>query len=643
MTQISLGRESYGKPPAAYLDFIDEMRNYAVERGLSWDIDVESDGRILRTNDWDLRKLNGSHGAYGAGCFTFAVEVETRDRLLAYGVPAALLPLDERLAEASQEFIKAVLVYRCSSGNSLGTAQASAKACRRLLSSTQRPPWALREEDFAQLIAAHTWTDKAQRDVLSIAKILDERLMSENCPVKPQLTRGRPPELAKSLDERNRGDRLPERDALLELSRIVFQEEPLHHNDRVWFCAVRLMMLTGLRLNEICMLPFDCLDWQEHIDVVTRKSASEVGGVGKSLRLRYFAEKHSDGRPDLLVEAFQCVPQRFESLVAEAVETAQRATAELRSLLTTQQSDAARYPRSDFRRFQTTSGATVNVADFLLLSIARKNGYQSNDVPSSDTAVVLCSSAAVYRGMGGGAALGLNTFFMNYGRKPEHKGYSLRPHSLRHLLNTELFRQNVPDTAITHQFGRTTVAQSYEYDHRSLAERLQFVRLPSPAEPRIAKGTTQELVAKMVVSGVAATSHLGQSFKKIQLEHGDDAAFSYLAANSDGFHVTPYGFCTNSFSVNPCSRHLKCFDNCKHFAPTGMAEHVVTLQDLRKNLLTMRDVAQRKPATTVGRKNQIAHAERLVRGVDAALAAQPGLPVFPQGTDHSSPSPDIFK
>lgn len=153
--------------------------------------------------------------------------------------------------------------------------------------------------------------------------------------------------------------------------------------------------------------------------------------------------------------------------------------------------------------------------------------------------------------------------FSVYGRSPESKLMSIKPHSLRHLMNTEMFRKNVPDTIITHQFGRRTVAQSYEYDHRNLAEKLSFVKLPPAASKVLPAGSAKELVGKMVVSGMALQSHLGQSFKRIQHESGDEAAFIYLAANADGFHVTPYGFCTNSFSVNPCTRHLKCFERCR--------------------------------------------------------------------------------
>jgi hypothetical protein len=70
-------------------------------------------------------------------------------------------------------------------------------------------------------------------------------------------------------------------------------------------------------------------------------------------------------------------------------------------------------------------------------------------------------------------ALGVNlihrssSLFARYGVM-ECSEFVVRPQSLRNLLNTEFFRLSVPDTIITQQFGRQTVAQSYEYDHRTL-------------------------------------------------------------------------------------------------------------------------------------------------------------------------------
>jgi hypothetical protein len=74
-----------------------------------------------------------------------------------------------------------------------------------------------------------------------------------------------------------------------------------------------------------------------------------------------------------------------------------------------------------------------------------------------------------------------------------------------------------------------------------------------------------------------------------------------------------------------------------------MKEHRISLESLRANLRVMRDTAAAKPLTSTGRKNQVAHAERLISGIDLALAAQPNVPLFNDGLDHSKPAKDLFK
>lgn len=141
----------------------------------------------------------------------------------------------------------------------------------------------------------------------------------------------------------------------------------------------------------------------------------------------------------------------------------------------------------------------------------------------------------------------------------------------------------------------------------------------------------------MVVCGVAATSHIGQSFRRIQAEHAHEAAFTFIAASSDGFHVTTYGFCTNSFSINPCAKHLKCLDGSRNStARPGRASH--NFGELRERLVAMKAAAQVNPARSVGTNNQVAHAVPLFSGVETALAAQPEQNVFAGGSDYPNPT-----
>ena len=295
---------------------------------------------------------------------------------------------------------------------------------------------------------------------------------------------------------------------------------------------------------------------------------------------------------------------------------------------------------SDLRQFKTSAGVDLTTADLLLLT-----PYGVSDLPDSmldEMAVTTLSQNSMYLAMGCIKSKWSYSLFARYGNAASEKRHAIKPHSLRHLMNTELFKLGVSDTVITQQFGRMSVAQSYEYDHRSLSEKRSFVRLPESAIGLVQPGSSSELVAKMVVGGLIPFSHVAKSFKAIQATSGDAVAFRYLVANSDGFHVTPYGFCLNSFSMNPCARHLKCFDRCKHFTASGLPEHRVTLESLRAQLVQARQAAAAKPAKTIGRKNQIEHADTLLAGVDAALAAAPDTPVFGGNVDYSKPVEDVL-
>ncbi|MDR5777717.1 MULTISPECIES: hypothetical protein [unclassified Caballeronia] len=621
--------------PEPFRLFVDNMRQAVEAKGLSWHIPLDDNGTPLDSRDWDLRKLNNSHDRHSPGTVGFGIDDQVREMAINAQWPKARLPSGSVLPEVAQDFIKATIASLCLRGRTADSTQIIAKAARRLLSCTVVPPFELSREHFEAVLSLKPWSAKAKRDFSVVARIIDENLLSVNCPVQPELVTPTDIELLPDLHARASAHKLPDKDALFELTRIVFQETPTSFNDGVFFAILKLVILTGLRITEVLTLPDDCLVWDEHIDVVTGRNVADVGGVGRSLRLRYYAEKQRNGAPDLLVEKYYYVPSKFEAMVEATVSETLIVTAPLRALLKSQSSRLEIYPCSDIRTFRTSTGRTVGTWHRLFLTLGGVFQFPLQKSLASDTAISTPLSPRVYMSLGRATGNGSLSFFRKYGRSPQTKEFSVQPHALRHLMNTELFRQDVPDTAITHQFGRVTVAQSYEYDHRSLAEKLKFVQLPAVCNSFAPPGSTQAMVAKMVVSGVAASSHLGQSFKRIQGEHGDEAAFAYLAANSDGFHVTPYGFCTNSFSMNPCARHLKCFDGCRHFAASGLPEHRVTLETLRGRLVEMRAAAEAKSARTIGRKNQITHAERLIRGVQAALDSEPDWAVFPEGDDYA--------
>jgi hypothetical protein len=261
------------------------------------------------------------------------------------------------------------------------------------------------------------------------------------------------------------------------------------------------------------------------------------------------------------------------------------------------------------------------------------------------------------------------TLFDVYGQTDDDRALTIKPHSLRHLQNTELFRLGIADTIITKRSNRRQVAQSYEYDHRSLSEDLDQVELKPEVEVRL--GEKSATIARLIKSG-KARGPIVDAFKRIQLTDGVDAAVEYLAVEADGFHSTPYGHCINSFMVDPCRKHLECFTGCKHLSATDLAQTRHNLVQLetrfalaikvieerksqslgdgnRKQLEaesasskglpgTMRvseQTIQRRISGSIGLDNQLAHAKVRLVGVRKLLETAPGQLVFPDGADLS--------
>jgi len=224
------------------------------------------------------------------------------------------------------------------------------------------------------------------------------------------------------------------------------------------------------------------------------------------------------------------------------------------------------------------------------------------------------------------------SLFKTYGLTDEDRDLTLNTHSLRHLQNAELFIRGVADTIITKRFNRRSTAQSYEYDHRTLAEELSEVDIPPDIE--IMLGDKTATVARMIKSG-KASGPIVESFKKIQKSHGDAAAFEFLKFEADGFHATPYGHCINSFTVDPCPKHLECFSGCRHLTATNLPENISNLKVLEHKFEVAIAEISARPAGAVGRDNQLSHATVRLESVRSLLKTPPGQQVFPDGPDLS--------
>jgi hypothetical protein len=174
------------------------------------------------------------------------------------------------------------------------------------------------------------------------------------------------------------------------------------------------------------------------------------------------------------------------------------------------------------------------------------------------------------------------------------------------------------------------VAQSYEYDHRNLRERIEHIAIPEEIATALGPRATETYA--LIISG-QVSGPIVDEFKRVQEQHGDDAAFEYLAAEADGLHVTPYGFCVNAFTVDPCPRHIECFNGCRHLSRTYSKREQEALQVLRDRMAVIVKRMENEPPRRVGRANQLTHAKATLNNIDAALKPRPGTKPFPNGLD----------
>lgn len=293
---------------------------------------------------------------------------------------------------------------------------------------------------------------------------------------------------------------------------------------------------------------------------------------------------------------------------------------------------------SDLNPLLLGNGSTVAPWEMLFLMPKRAVGAgRGNTIvdPVLTSSVGIADESLVQHSLGAEDREAVSLFTI-YGQSDEDRNLSIKSHAFRHLQNTELFRLGVADTIISKRFNRRSVAQSYDYDHRSLAEELDQIELPEEWELMIG-ASRAATVAKMIQAG-RANGPIVREFKSIQSKEGDEAALRFLAVEADGFHATPYGTCLNSFTVDPCPKHLECFTGCRHLSATNLPEHQDNILKLHGRLKIALESAQARPDGTVGKANQIAHAVERLRGVEALMNTLPGEFVFPEGADLSAGS-----
>jgi hypothetical protein len=759
-----------------YEAFVALGKELAIKAGLPWEMPLDTAGWACDGVGWNLTKITGDVPPPMVYLRDLGLDSKTLAVVNVKRIAVSLQPREPRpLSIAWQDLIKAAVAEQLLFRRNTTThaTQNVARPLRVIATCTESEPWALTLDDVqrAARVAGEAQGSGKLADLVVglIRRLFDANHLCDASPLyhaldaqrmkgKKTLAKHRmsKEELRDSLEARKRGERLPERRAFWELTRIVMTEKSKTFADDLRFAAIRTLIITGMRAGEVALLPTDWKRERTYLDSNGRP-AGESGGISTALMLRHFAEKQQTEESDsrVLREEVQPVPEMFRGILTETLDHVARITAPLRETLKLQCETGRLLPwysrssivpihelyprltgtpfwqpidkapfieryRQDFDpavlgelhayqlerrqsaslsldptfyvfgnrlkkmmldgrttlRFRHGDGTPINLLERLdwnaihfCVGEVEDHVRQVTPTKVSDTAAFSLANGFVqpwellfihpkrslaeerndgicdvvrymainrpdpsFIGHTLGDAPEVPSIFEKYGATEEDRALKIESHKLRHLQNTELFRMGVADTIISKRFNRRSVAQSYEYDHRSLAESLDDVDLPQDVE--IMLGEKASSVARLIKGG-KASGPIVDTFRLIQEKQGDTAAYEYLRAEADGFHGTPYGYCLNSFTVDPCPKHLECFAGCRHLSATDLPEHRENLVRLEGKLALALESVRSRSSTSIGWRNQLEHAEERMMGVQKLLATPAGANAFPGGRDLS--------
>lgn len=746
-------------------EYILSSQDLAKKHGVYWDTPHNDKGIIEDNYIWDLSMIAGAPPTPRIILKHIGGDRKTIEQLSENG---SLL-----LSRNWCDLIKAVIIKKIFINrnkpatiiNGLVRPLKAIAAC-----SSGKEPWELTSLDIQNTINCVKKFDNSKKfssNICSVSKIIfDQARLSLYSPITPQFQKQndsdyrRPKQIRKRLSERKSSNKLPNEEAFWEIIRIAWTESPNTSLDYVRFTIIRLLVLTGMRISEVCNLPNDCL---QNITHHHKKISNQLDFKPKcnSLALKHFASKMRSERQDsiTLFEALHHVPDMFREGVQDTIEAFQTYSEPMRDRIEAQLNTGRIFPEfnkdeiipafefyarltgepfmyrdpleselieewketsnlevlnrievrqrnlastknllnrvrtyfqmrlrikkpdgsyerapfvyscgnpyneerlrygqlhfrvgaleaflkkclptklSDHVSLKLRSGRTLSSHDLLFLAPKRAVGEGRNGricdirkyaflgiIQPADIMSSLVDNKSTYR-----------CLFQTYGKDDISRKLTITSHEFRHLQNTELFRLGVSDAIITKRFNRNSIAESHVYDHRSLAEDLKAIEIPEKAKPYLSGKSADTY--RMIKAGLAK-GPIVDEFLTLQKEKGDEAAFKFLSIEADGLHTTPYGHCINSFTVEPCPKHLECFSGCLHLTRSALTEHTENLKNVRKRFEKVLDAIDDHPAPPAAKEKMKTQAEERLKGIDAMLSTPVGEKVFPDGHDMSLP------
>lgn len=490
----------------------------------------------------------------------------------------------------------------------------------------------------------------------------------------------------RAVKQRKFDQRLPSQEAMEAYA--LCTNNPLSEGEEILLRVIDLLIATGLRGNEVAVIPYDC--WVERPikgttgDVVADANGKPLVECG----IRYFAEKQFQSRVHWLAESD--IP-----LARRAVERLKTLTIDQRNMALWQEKNPGRIweyspntilPENEVMKWLSFSNFR-NLGLYLDRNGVHPVGWsdegdeeyccysageiESLIVPKLRSHVALAEAesfgqkvilrtsetlAIAFEGQfrcGGreanifravprrvtlediNRALGAHPAYPSiFSRRSlvEADGSSIRltSHQPRHWRNTIYHLTGMSDVQQALALGRKRLDQNKYYQHTSIEEDTAtqhgFLAFNSYRE-RI--DFLHEGIRKGVIQGA-----LSDSYHTLLNRKGPTTAEAFLTVHATALHITPFGGCIHDFSQAPCPKHLQCWNGCSHLHLMGTPSERANLERQAENLTTAITIMRDAGAGEAGSDVWLADQEEKLNNLKSVLARDSNAGVqrvFPNG------------
>ena len=359
----------------------------------------------------------------------------------------------------------------------------------------------------------------------------------------------------------------------------LYQNVPKNHKYRLYILLLSMLILTGRRLSEVSLLPFQ-----------------EISEDNKgNFYITYFPRKSGSGDTLTPLERLFLptdIAPIVKEIIQEAIELTEKSREVAKQMQRTGEADLRFLEKeSDSRKFYTRDFEKMGLSTILLMTSGwiRKNNLAQEEIqnkrkvfytnkdalkqycskyfdPKSIEAIHIDQQGTKYfladllfvreLGLSSGAyahwlstscSHSMITTFLRYFPElskeyaSEHTEADFTSHKFRHTMNTLLDEGGLSDLLQTEWFGRSNPRDTKAYQHTSPEKKALMLR---------------EDIKNGTVGG-----KLAEQIKVIPIKHQDGV----LKARIKAVHDVGTGLCIHNFSQMPCERHLQCSADCKDY------------------------------------------------------------------------------